>query len=229
VRGGGHRYATGSQARQPEPAGDVLISDAPVGFDAAAQPVQAGPCLRFTGVRSDPFFADADGAFHGLKWTGQDAFANRNILSVALAVPTEMLGRDPVIGVWATVSVRRDGVLMQVDRGGHPMINPFVNPDDVKDQYNVRLNLAAGDREPARWHFRLDGADYLIESDGRQWTLSAGAPPAAADVAITAASRDLPALIFAGSDADIDITGEAGAVQRFRRLIGTMATVVQPR
>ncbi len=49
-----------------------------------------------------------------------------------------MLGPDPLIGVWATVSVRRDGELVQVDRGGHPTINPFVNPNEVKDQYNVR-------------------------------------------------------------------------------------------
>jgi uncharacterized membrane protein len=131
-------YATGSQARQPEPAGDVLLSATPVGFDATARPVQAGPCRLFAGVRSDPFFADADGAFHGFKWTGNDAFANRNILSLALEVPNEMLGADPVIGVWATVSVRRDGVLVPVDRGGHPTINPFINPNDVKDQFNVR-------------------------------------------------------------------------------------------
>jgi hypothetical protein len=99
--------------------------------------VQAGPGRLFIGVRSDPFFADADGAFHGT-WTGQDAFANRNILSIALEVPNDMLGADPLIGVWATVNVRRDGTLVQVDRGGHPTINPFVNPNAVKDQYNTR-------------------------------------------------------------------------------------------
>jgi Domain of unknown function (DUF4331) len=130
-------YAAGSQARQPEPAGDVLIAAAPVSFDAAARPVQAGRCRLFTGVRSDPFFADADGAFHGT-WTGQDAFANTNILSIALEVPSDMLGADPLIGVWAAVSVRRDGTLVQVDRGGHPTINPFVNPNEVKDNFNAR-------------------------------------------------------------------------------------------
>jgi hypothetical protein len=130
-------HATGSQARQPEPAGDVLIAAAPVGFDAAAQPVQAGRCRLFTGVRSDPFFADADGAFHG-HWTGQDAFANRNILSIALEMPNDMLGADPLIGVWAAVSVRRDGALVQVDRGGHPTINPFINSNEVKDHFNAR-------------------------------------------------------------------------------------------
>jgi hypothetical protein len=130
-------YATGPDAQQPEPTGEVLISDTPVGFDAAAQPVQAGPIRLFFGVRSDPFFADADGSFHGFKWTGQDAFANRNIDCIALEVPNDLLGPGPAIGVWVTVNVRRDGGLVQVDRGGHPTINPFVNSNDIKDTYNL--------------------------------------------------------------------------------------------
>ena len=90
------------------------------------------------------------------------------------------------------------------------------------------INLAAGPHEPACWHFRLDGADYLAESNGHRWSLTTGAPSAPAEVTITGTTRSLTALIFAGSDADIDITGETEAVQRFRQLIGTMATVVQP-
>ena len=90
------------------------------------------------------------------------------------------------------------------------------------------IDLATGDHKPARWHFRLDGADYLAESDGRQWSLTAKTPAAPADVTITASTQALTALIFAGSDRDIDITGESGPVQRFRQLISTMATVVQP-
>ena len=90
------------------------------------------------------------------------------------------------------------------------------------------IDLAADDHEPACWHFRLDGADYLVESDGHQWSLAAKAPPAPADVTITATTQALTALIFAGSDADIDITGKPKAVERFRRLISTMATVVHP-
>lgn len=122
----------------PSPAGDLLIQDTPVGFDATARPVQAGPVRLFIGVRSDPFFADAEGSFHGFQWTGKDAFAYRNILSIAMEVPSDMLSADPVIGVWVTVSVRRDGKLVQVDRGGHPTINPFINPNDVKDEFNTR-------------------------------------------------------------------------------------------
>jgi DNA-binding HxlR family transcriptional regulator len=90
------------------------------------------------------------------------------------------------------------------------------------------IGLAADDHEPARWHFRLDGADYLAESDGHQWSLSTGAPSAPAEVTITGTAQALTALIFAGSDANIDITGEPAAVGRFRQLIGAMASVVQP-
>jgi DNA-binding HxlR family transcriptional regulator len=90
------------------------------------------------------------------------------------------------------------------------------------------IDRATDDHEPARWHFRLDGTDYLAESDGHQWSLTAKALPAPADVTITATTQALTALIFAGSDAGIDITGEPKAVKRFRRLITTMATVVNP-
>jgi DNA-binding HxlR family transcriptional regulator len=90
------------------------------------------------------------------------------------------------------------------------------------------IDLATDDHQPARWHFRLDGADYLAESDGHQWSLIATSPPAAADVTITATTQALTGLIFAGSDRGIDIAGESESVQRFRKLIGTMATVVDP-
>jgi DNA-binding HxlR family transcriptional regulator len=91
------------------------------------------------------------------------------------------------------------------------------------------VDLATDDHQPARWHFRLDGADYLAESDGHQWSLTAQAlPPASADVTITATTQSLAVLIFAGSDLGIDITGKPRAVERFRRLISTMATVVNP-
>ena len=51
---------------------------------------------------------------------------------------------------------------------------------------------------------------------------------APADVTITATTQSLTGLIFTGSDLGIDITGRPGAVQRFRQLISTMATVVEP-
>ena len=130
-------YATGGQARQPEPAGEVLVDSTPVGFDATAQPVRAGRCRLFFGVRSDPFFADAEGFFHGFQWTGEDTFAGKNVLTIALEVPNDMLGAGPVIGAWATVSVRRDGTLVQVERDGHPSMNPIVIADEQKNAFNA--------------------------------------------------------------------------------------------
>ena len=129
-------YATGDQARSPEPAGEVLIADMPVAFDSTAMPVEAGGCRIFTGVRSDPFFADGEGAFHDFQFTGDDTFAEKNVLSMALEVPNEMLGPRPEIGVWVTTSVRRDGVLVQVDREGNPSFNPFF-VDELKNQFNA--------------------------------------------------------------------------------------------
>jgi hypothetical protein len=131
-------HATGSQARQPEPSGEVLAESIPVSFDGRARPVQAGPIRLAAGLRSDPFFADVEGALHGFAWTGHDDFAGNNVDSIALEVPDDMLGAGPVIGVWASISLRRDGALVQMDRGGNPTINPFINPDGEKDLFNSR-------------------------------------------------------------------------------------------
>jgi hypothetical protein len=131
-------HATGAQARNPEPGGELLTESLAVSFDGVARPLQVGPIRLFAGLRSDPFFADVEGALHGLVWTGHDDFAENNVDSIALEVPIEMLGAGPAIGVWASISLRRSGTLMQMDRGGHPTINPFINPDSEKNLFNAR-------------------------------------------------------------------------------------------
>jgi hypothetical protein len=138
-------YATGSQARTREPSGEILIEATPVSFDAPAMPVQTGSCRLFIGKRSDPFFADADGVLHWLvdgeegdfQWTGTDTFGSSNILSIALEVPNDMLALGPQIGVWVTISLRRDGMLVQMDREGNPSFNPILNPNHIKDEFNA--------------------------------------------------------------------------------------------
>jgi hypothetical protein len=138
-------YATGRHAQTREPRGEVLIQATPVGVDAAATPVQAGPCRLFVGTRSDPFFADADGVLHWLldgqhgsfQWTGTDTFAGANILSIAVEAPNDLLGPGPSIGAWTTISLRRDGTLVPMDREGNPSFNPILNPDAIKDQFNA--------------------------------------------------------------------------------------------
>ena len=138
-------YATGSDAQTREPRGEILIEATPVGFDGMAAPVQAGRCRLFVGKRSDPFFADADGVLHWLidgqhgdfQWTGTDTFAGANIYSIAMEVPDDMLGPGPRIGTWITTSLRRDGMLVPMDREGNPSFNPILNANDIKDQFNA--------------------------------------------------------------------------------------------
>jgi Domain of unknown function (DUF4331) len=129
-------YATGSDAREREALGEAIIQDTPVGFEPDAKPVEACECRFFIGVRSDPFFADGEGPFHDWHFTGEDTFAGKNILCMALEVPNEMLGHGPEIAVWATTSVRQNGELVQVDRYGNPSFNPFF-VEELKDKFNA--------------------------------------------------------------------------------------------
>jgi hypothetical protein len=92
----------------------VLAESIPVSFDGTAKPVQADGIRLFTGLRSDPFLADVEGALHGFQWTGHDDFADNNVDSIVLEVPASMLGDGTAIGVWASISRRgADGVLEQ--------------------------------------------------------------------------------------------------------------------
>jgi hypothetical protein len=43
-----------------------------------------------------------------------------------------------VIGVWAAVGLRRDGMVVPMDRPGHPTIKPFINPEGQENLYNSR-------------------------------------------------------------------------------------------
>src|ERR1700729_442453 len=130
-------YATGDQAREPEPVGELLTESLPVSFDGIVRPVEIGRIRLCAGLRSDPFFADVEGALHGLVWTGHDDFAENNVDSIILEIPNDMLGDGP-IGVWASISRYQNGVLEQLDRGGNPTINPFINPDGEKNLFNSR-------------------------------------------------------------------------------------------
>jgi hypothetical protein len=138
-------YATGSQAQTREPRGYRLIEATPVGLDATATSVQAGPRRLFIGQRSDPFFADADGVLHWLldgaagnfQWSGTDTFAGANIFAIVLEAPNELLGRGQSIGMWITTSLRRDGTLVPMDREGNPSFNPILNPNGIKDEFNA--------------------------------------------------------------------------------------------
>jgi hypothetical protein len=165
-------HAAGARAREPGAVGQVLASSIPVSLDATVQPVQAEGIRMFAGARSEPFFADIEGAMHGFQWTGHDDFAGNDVLSIALEVPDEMLGATPMIGVWASISVNRDGTLTQMDRGGHPTINPFVNPDSEKNTYNSRQPADDVANYLGPWSALLENGGYPPE-EARQAALIA--------------------------------------------------------
>jgi hypothetical protein len=157
-------HATGVWAREPGPAGHELTASIPVSFDETVQAVEIDGIRVFAGVRSEPFFADVEGALHGFQWTGHDDFAGNDVFSIALEVPDDMLGAGPVIGVWASISLRRDGALTQMDRGGNPTINPFINPDGEKDVYNSRQPADDVANYLGPWSKLLERSGYSPEA-----------------------------------------------------------------
>jgi hypothetical protein len=152
--------ARGEQARSPEAVGEPIIRDAEVSFGPDPKIAESGPYRFFAGRRSEAFFVDFDGVLNlfdyeggknfttradGAKpspWTGSDRMENENAFSMALELPTSVLGGNPAIRVWGRVSVHRDGELRHADRAGHPLVGSFFNEDETKEEYNAA--------EPAR-------------------------------------------------------------------------------
>ncbi|PKV85177.1 DUF4331 family protein [Streptomyces sp. TLI_146] len=145
-----HR-ATGAEARAHEAAGTPMFTDAPVSFGPYPQVTEAGQYLVSAGLRSDPFFADLDGIVKDFQWTGTDWGADKNVFGIVLEVPDAELGADPVIGVWARVSVHRNGTLTSVDRGAHPSLTAYFNAEEVKDAYNAGEPADDWDTYRAPW------------------------------------------------------------------------------
>lgn len=129
--------ATGQQARAHEAGGEMIINDAPVTLGVEPEVVTSGSYLFSAGLRSDPFFADLEGIAQEFRWTGKDWGADKNVFGIALEMPSAELSPDPVIGVWGRVSLHQDGRLKSVDRGAHPSLTAYFNPEnDAKNAYN---------------------------------------------------------------------------------------------
>lgn len=94
------------------------------------------------------------------------------------------------------------------------------------------IDRTGGDPAPARWHLELeDDGNYVIESDGRGWTLSNRRPEEVPDVTIRTSTADLEQFITQptpkqASALRIQITGAAAAVARFHQLLGTFPEAV---
>ncbi|MGW6913973.1 DUF4331 family protein [Kitasatospora sp. NPDC054939] len=131
-----HR-AVGVGAQKHEPVGDRILVNVPVAFGDAPDIVEAGGYRVSAGLRSDPFFADLDGLADGHRWTGRDSLAAANVFAVAVEVPDTDLGPVPTIGIWARISLRRHGRLVAVDRGAHPLLTEYFEPEAARDAYSA--------------------------------------------------------------------------------------------
>jgi hypothetical protein len=123
----------------------------------------------FAGPRDDPFFIDLGAIFDRLELRplglfgdpkGKDTVAGFSIHAIALQIPTSMLsvdgtkptnpvGKNAVVGIWAgasrpAVSVLRkygegtntSGEPVQVSRIGNPLINELFSPFAIRDRWN---------------------------------------------------------------------------------------------
>lgn len=81
---------------------------------------------------------DVDGALDNFNFTGKDTFLEADVFSIIIELPNEALGATKPIGVWARVSIRRDGTLVPVDRVGMPgLTNGFITDGEIKAQFII--------------------------------------------------------------------------------------------
>ena len=78
----------GQEAAGSGDAGRMIVDGAPVSIGCEARVTEAGDTRFFAGWRSDPFFCDVEGAKNNLQFTGVDFFADKDVCSIVLEVPT---------------------------------------------------------------------------------------------------------------------------------------------
>ena len=147
--------ARDTEAESAEAVGEKIFDAVEVSFGPTPVIARSGSFTFFAGPRSDAFFFDFDGIKNLFDitggrnftaphlgatspWTGVDSNLAANVFSIALEMPTSALGAEPDIRIWGRCSLRRDdGLLVHVDRAGHPSVSSFFNTDATKEEYNA--------------------------------------------------------------------------------------------
>jgi len=118
-----------------------LAINAPVSLTSEAHITRGREGTQFfAGFRSDPFFFDLLGFLGGLKFTGADFFADKNVFGIALDIPSTLLGSNPKVGIWTRTRVPmtlQPDRLMQADQMGRPAINTVFNHGGDKNTFNA--------------------------------------------------------------------------------------------
>jgi len=137
----------------------VIADGVPVSTGREAGVTQAGAYRLFVGRRSDPFFFDVVGVLKNFQFTGEDFFADKDIVSVVLDLPNAALGSKPV-SLWVRTLVRADGAgagWVQADRGARPSQTPFLT-----GEHNEAYRAA----EPAEDSQFIDVFAHALEHTG---------------------------------------------------------------
>lgn len=128
--------ATGDEAGGLAPVGVTIANDIPVGLSGEVNDVESSGHRIAAGLRSDPFFADLEGIINNFQWTGRDAMAEANVISLAMEVPDGDLG--DVFSVWGRVTLDDGTGHESIDRGAHPSVTAYFNQEnDEKNAYNA--------------------------------------------------------------------------------------------
>lgn len=117
--------ASGTAAREAGAVGEAIIQDAPVCFSHQAHITSSGQYRFFTGLRSDPFFADPDGFINNMQWTGKDFWWGKNVFGIVLEVPNTDFGLQPGVGIWGRTMIMVHDIFTPVNQMGRPGTNIF--------------------------------------------------------------------------------------------------------
>ena len=118
----------GAQAAGTGDGGQLIVEAVPVSTGKSAHVAEAGDYRIFAGWRSDSFFFDTEGALNNLQFTGVDFFANGDVCSIVIEVPTSTLGSN-ALGLWHRTVDGASGAWVQADRGARPSQSVFLAGD----------------------------------------------------------------------------------------------------
>lgn len=160
--------STGAAARGTGSVGEAVIANAPVSVGGSVQEVTVGGYRFCSGLRSDPFFLDADGLRNGFQFTGHDTFADRNVFGMVLEVPNAALGSAELLRLWARTMAPVHGNVAQVDSAGRPGVAAVFNRTDAdRAAFNEAPPMDQRDRFGARFvaAFRAMGYSAVEAGD----------------------------------------------------------------
>lgn len=126
------RRVEGAEAAGTGDEGRVIL-EGQVSIDNEAVTTEAEGHRFFAGWRSDPFFFDPIGALNNFNFSGKDNFADKDVCSIVLELPSSVLGGKR-FGVWARTLDLANGAWIQADRGARPAQSVFL-PGDARDAY----------------------------------------------------------------------------------------------